>query len=748
MKAQISSIEQLEFRRLLAAIAWTGLGNGFDWNDSLNWSGQAIPTNADDVRIVAGVIPISIQSGVAAAHSLYIETPLFVGEQAVIEVATIVDLKAPLGLEGQLRGGTYRYAGQALAGPGEIDVYGASATLTGSPVLETAITVESASLNIQSDVTLNDTLYLRGITVDSYVRFNGTEATAIRGTGSIHVDGNRANHITNEIFIFAAPRRVTLEIGIDVSAAGLDFMYVLNNDHPCDFRLTGEMNVEFGEINLNAGGYWSSGGRFNNGGSIAVGEGGMFTGYGLVNEVGHSVVVTGGEYARPTFTLAGSWSNAGTIRVRDADVYIHDYCSSSQLESITLLGYSPVTLDGTIDNSEHALALSDSTGGYTMARGAGNGARLLGGSLTLVGPNALRINDGNFEGVTLNSNVTLSAGQKLHIENRLVLNATISMSSSASYTSYIECGSLFDTGVVIEGTGTIRSTGNLMSAIQVGSNWNHALRIASGITIEGRNLQINGYSSSSGHTRVINEGTIRLLSAGDSISVGYIPAHYGELPLENNGTIEVAAGARFNVDTLSNGEGQFIRVSDLGLLYTVVYQNQGTIDLNGAMVVNWDPNFGGLSPYEQVKAHALSGRNGGAWNGVGICSTLAATDPNRTVGYAEASQVLTPGGGTFAGIAVDDSTVLIRNTIRGDLDLDRAVAFGDLLRLAQNYGMTDRTYDQGDVNFDGSVNFDDLLSLAQNYGRTAIVAGTDASLLPSKSNDAGRRHRTIASIRV
>lgn len=46
-----SAIESLEFRRLLAAVAWDGGGDGVNWFDGANWSTNAVPTGADDVTI-------------------------------------------------------------------------------------------------------------------------------------------------------------------------------------------------------------------------------------------------------------------------------------------------------------------------------------------------------------------------------------------------------------------------------------------------------------------------------------------------------------------------------------------------------------------------------------------------------------------------------------------------------------------------------------------------------------------------
>lgn len=60
--------------------------------------------------------------------------------------------------------------------------------------------------------------------------------------------------------------------------------------------------------------------------------------------------------------------------------------------------------------------------------------------------------------------------------------------------------------------------------------------------------------------------------------------------------------------------------------------------------------------------------------------------------------------------------------LRGDLNIDGAVGFDDLLILAQNYGSGGRTYSQGNLTRDpsGRVDFDDLLLLAQAYGRVAV----------------------------
>lgn len=60
--------------------------------------------------------------------------------------------------------------------------------------------------------------------------------------------------------------------------------------------------------------------------------------------------------------------------------------------------------------------------------------------------------------------------------------------------------------------------------------------------------------------------------------------------------------------------------------------------------------------------------------------------------------------------------------LKGDATRDRTVNFDDLLRVAQNYGGTGKTFSQGDFNYDHKVDFDDLLTVAQRYGTSLFSA--------------------------
>jgi hypothetical protein len=89
------------------------------------------------------------------------------------------------------------------------------------------------------------------------------------------------------------------------------------------------------------------------------------------------------------------------------------------------------------------------------------------------------------------------------------------------------------------------------------------------------------------------------------------------------------------------------------------------------------------------------------------------------IGYGYAQNIAPT---TIDGVALDDGDLVLRYTLRGDANLDKAVNFNDLLALAQNYSptVTGRLWTQGDFNLSGKTDFDDLLALAQNYGQSAV----------------------------
>ena len=110
--AVTAAIEALEARTMLAAIAWTGLGDGANWSDAANWSDHALPAWGDDVTInVAGNPTVHVDVA-ATIHGLTSFSPLSLDVGGGLSIAAEAVLNAPLTLAGgTLTGGTWSGTG-------------------------------------------------------------------------------------------------------------------------------------------------------------------------------------------------------------------------------------------------------------------------------------------------------------------------------------------------------------------------------------------------------------------------------------------------------------------------------------------------------------------------------------------------------------------------------------------------------------------------------------------------------------
>jgi hypothetical protein len=115
-------------------------------------------------------------------------------------------------------------------------------------------------------------------------------------------------------------------------------------------------------------------------------------------------------------------------------------------------------------------------------------------------------------------------------------------------------------------------------------------------------------------------------------------------------------------------------------------------------------------------------------------SALLAPSSPALVGSTVRATVAVPADGRYratlaagsvtdlAGNALAEPVVHDFNLLSGDATGDSIVDFADLLILAQNYGLSPKTFHEGDFNRDGTVEFADLLILAQNYGTSLVKA--------------------------
>ena len=152
-----------------------------------------------------------------------------------------------------------------------------------------------------------------------------------------------------------------------------------------------------------------------------------------------------------------------------------------------------------------------------------------------------------------------------------------------------------------------------------------------------------------------------------------------------------------------------------------------SLSLSGTAVLDAAENhividYSGPSPLASIQAALTSGYAGGAWNGTGINSSVAAAQGNAALGYAEATDLFTTFPAPFLGQSVDDTSVLVRYTLYGDHDLNGTVNLDDFNRLASNFGQTNRRWSQGNSDYNGTVDLSDFNRLAANFGATASMA--------------------------
>jgi hypothetical protein len=100
---------------------------------------------------------------------------------------------------------------------------------------------------------------------------------------------------------------------------------------------------------------------------------------------------------------------------------------------------------------------------------------------------------------------------------------------------------------------------------------------------------------------------------------------------------------------------------------------------------------------------------------------LNATQPAllHSLAYADGADAVVSG--------LPSGQIMILPTVEGDALLLGNVTYADFQILQQNFGLSDRSWDQGDFDYSGSVDFADFKALAQDFS-------SDSSLTPTQLN--------------
>jgi hypothetical protein len=84
--------------------------------------------------------------------------------------------------------------------------------------------------------------------------------------------------------------------------------------------------------------------------------------------------------------------------------------------------------------------------------------------------------------------------------------------------------------------------------------------------------------------------------------------------------------------------------------------------------------------------------------------------------------------------------------IPGDANADGAVSFADLVAVAQNYGGSNKSWQQGDFTGDGTTDFSDLVLLAQRYN-TSLLQASSLAAVAAKAMSAVELEQTARAVK-
>lgn len=273
----------------------------------------------------------------------------------------------------------------------------------------------------------------------------------------------------------------------------------------------------------------------------------------------------------------------------------------------------------------------------------------------------------------------------------------------------------------LKNDGTTSFTGQLGAQTYAFTNQHRTLNLTGSNT--GNNTIANALGDSAKGKLGLNKtGAGKWILSGNNSYTGATTVSAGTLGLGSVNALGATSGTTVKTGAtlaIATPASSAIKIDNAKL----TRESGSTIDmLHGKLVLDYDA----ATSFSTIKADVLSGYAAGAFNGTGITTSDTQSGKKLRVGYAEASLILGASGGTWFGQTVDGSAILLAGTFAGDSNLDGAVDFDDLLKLAQNYNGTGKEWTDGDSDYNGSVNFDDLLALAQSYNSALAVLPTDS----------------------
>jgi hypothetical protein len=371
---------RLESRRLLAAVSWTGLGDGVNWDSANNWSTHAVPTINDDVTInlAASDPTVTIRTNancrsLVSFERMYLSYP---GNFVNFKVATTATINHDFRVENVMDGGTW-------SGTGRIRIMNNAALHINPQTINCDVVFDSNSVwNIEGSLVFNGTMYLGqpGTPSSNEVFISGSESRTLTGSGTFVFDSTEATFssaICNNITGFGNTLTIGPNLKFDVRTFGR-----IHNNYVGDkvfFQATVDVNgsgktfivnntfMNQGTLRARNGGFIGMAiDRFSNIGNLDLQSGGLAT-----IQSAHTLPPEDGEFsvdapltvpADTTLALSGDFNLNAPIDV--SGNFIWEYSGASPIDTLRQLirsGYNQGNWDGPGIRSSRAAASKSGT---------------------------------------------------------------------------------------------------------------------------------------------------------------------------------------------------------------------------------------------------------------------------------------------------------------------------------------------------------------------------------------------------
>jgi hypothetical protein len=476
-------------------------------------------------------------------------------------------------------------------------------------------TITGGSVQAASGSTLTVTGFsstLSGVTLDGTGAGNSTSSLAMSGSAFLRVAGaltlsgatlilgDAAANFQDELILQGGPQTIDGDAANPgtIILGGYAFDGLVANDTTAQFTIGAHLTITgaAGRIDMGAG-------TFDNQGTITADPTptgpNPFQNFIRLNGIGWTNHGTIGAQNGGTLTLAGSWSNSGTINDL-ATVNLGGTFTTANLGSIT--GNGTVNVTGTLDNTATTLRVGAAPlqGSWTLA-----GGTITGGSVQAAAGSTMIVTttSSTLTGVTLDGT---GAGNSTSPLDMHTANATLLVSGSlilggATLPLGDAAGNLLDrllfvdsTPQVIDGSagnpGTILFGGYAQDGLFT-SNASVGLTLGANLTITGAAGQIN-----SGSVAFDNQGTIDADPSAAAPNPFQTTIVLGGTGWTNHGTLQAAAGGTLLtagsgalVNSTVSGTGQLTNTGTLTLINATIgsaLSNQGTLIALGTSAIN------------------------------------------------------------------------------------------------------------------------------------------------------------------